>query len=148
MIQNMNDSFKEKIDLFHQLVTLDAQFERLLKIEPMYYTLSKKDQELIYEEFKRLLNLKHEKDKYSIDDFFFGEGTSEIVESNYCNSKLYQILLHRHVNEEVNKALEFYNEIRKLPEEKQKEVYEGIKRKIKKIFEEQDKNNKEKEKRL
>ena len=132
MNQNEHNSFKEEVELFIQLTTVETQFERLLKFESIYYTLSKKEQELIYEEFKRLLKLQHEKDKYLIDDFFFGEGNSEIVEQNYCKSKLYQNLLNRYNKEQIDKAFEFDDKLQKLPEEKQKEVYESIKRLIKK----------------
>lgn len=74
-----------------------------------------------------------------INDKYFND--QEVID---CQLTLYLLLLTKEGQEQDKKFKEFEEKYNKLSKEKQ----EYIKRDLKKIFEEQDKNEKEKEKRL
>ena len=76
---------------------------------------------------------------FKLDDKYFGD--PEVID---CQFKLYMLLLPMSEEEQAKRYKEFEEVYNKLSKEKQEYIREDLK----KIFEEQDKNNKEKEKKL
>ena len=78
-----------------------------------------------------MLSLKSKRDEKLINDYFFDERKYEDIEPNYCKSKLYQSLLSRYYQEQMDNVIDLCNEFQKLTKNQQQRVAENIKRLVK-----------------